>query len=112
MAEQTDMKYVAIATLDLGGARAYNVGDLVHASQVEGPGAWLRIGEDVERRAGTRLDLPPRNASQARWAAYAAGEGLSRDEADTLSRDELVARYAPAEPAKAEAEAADDAPED
>ena len=43
--------YVAIRIIMIGDyARAYNPGDLVPASAVEGPDAWLRVGVDVKKR--------------------------------------------------------------
>jgi hypothetical protein len=93
MAEAVGMNYEATRIIEANGVRVYNPGDLVHVSQVEGPDAWLRAGDDVRARPGARLDEPPRNASQGRWAEYAVSQGADRGEAEGLPRDELAARY-------------------
>lgn len=42
---------------------------------------------------GTLDDLPNRSASTAVWRAFAVGHGTSQEEADSLSRDQLVEQY-------------------
>lgn len=42
---------------------------------------------------GTPDRLPRRNASEAAWRAFAVEHGMDQEEADSLGRDELVARY-------------------
>jgi hypothetical protein len=93
MAEPAGMNYEAVREINLNGVRAYNPGDPVHVSQVEGDGAWLRAGDDVRARPGARIDEPPRNATQGRWAEYAVSQGADRGEAEGLARDELATRY-------------------
>ncbi|HEY5987034.1 MAG TPA: hypothetical protein VIV12_11765 [Streptosporangiaceae bacterium] len=83
-------EYRAIRTILHNGARAYNVGDLVPGSAVEGDAAWLTLGEDVEPTGDLPLDRPARNASQAAWVAYAVSRGMGRDEAEGMSRADLV----------------------
>jgi len=42
---------------------------------------------------GTVEKLPRRNASEATWRVFAVDHGMSEEEADGLTRDELIARY-------------------
>lgn len=42
---------------------------------------------------GGQEPMPARNASTDAWREYARQQGLSRDEADAKSRDELVAYF-------------------
>jgi hypothetical protein len=94
MAEAAGMKYVAVRQIEVNGALAYNVGDLVHESAVEGDGAWLQDGPDVAARPGQRLDIPPAGASQTAWADYAVSIGAAdHDTAYGMTRDELIAAY-------------------
>lgn len=87
------MDFRAVRDLYVGTARAYNSGDLVHESAVTGPDAWLVIGTDVEPLPGVRLDVPPRNASQALWAAFMTSAGTDADEAQGMSRQQLLDAY-------------------
>jgi len=52
---------------------------------------------DVEAPAPVAVveqgELPRKSASAAAWREYAVANGMDKDEADGLSRDELVARY-------------------
>jgi hypothetical protein len=92
--------YSFIAQRDIdapNGARAYNKGDDVPEAAVDGPAAWLSIGEDVQPRAGASLSPPAKNASQAAWAAFAISRGCDPDEAAGLSRADLIAEFAPDE---------------
>jgi hypothetical protein len=91
--EGIDQSYVALHDIDYNSVRAYNKGDTVHAAAVEGPDAWLTLGEDVQAREGSHLDRPAKSASQAAWAAYAISEGLDPDEAQGSSRKDLIAAY-------------------
>jgi len=92
--------YVAVRAIDApGGARAYNAGDDVPESAVAGDDAWLTEGVDAVPRAGVVLSMPPRNASQGAWAGYAVSRGLSADEANGMSRADLIAMYNPEEAA-------------
>jgi hypothetical protein len=42
---------------------------------------------------GATEELPKRSASTEAWRAFAVEHGMTQEEADGLSRDELVARY-------------------
>lgn len=84
------MQFRAVRVIPFNGVIAYNPGDLVHESAVEGPGAWLALGTDVEPVEGARLDVPPRNAPQAAWAAYMTSTGMDADEAAGMSRQALM----------------------
>lgn len=39
--------------------------------------------------------LPAKSATKADWKAYAAGHGLTEDEAEAMTRDQLVAHFHP-----------------
>lgn len=85
------MKFRALRPIPYNGVVAYNPGDLVHESAVEGPDGWLAIGTDVEPVEGARLDAPARNAPQALWAAYMTSTGgMDADEAAGMSRQALM----------------------
>jgi len=84
---------IPVVAGDAGAAIAYRAGQLVHESAVEGPDAWLSLGADVEPVAGAVLTIPPRNASQAIWAAFMTSRGMDADEAQASSRAQLVAAF-------------------
>jgi hypothetical protein len=93
MAEAPGLKYVALIDIPAPGdtsAVAYRAGDLVHEAAVEGEGAWLVLGVDVEPRPGAQLEMPARSASQGAWAAYAASTGMDADEAAGMTRAALI----------------------
>lgn len=50
-------------------------------------------GAALAAAPATGGDRPKGNASQEAWADYAVSQGMTRDEADALSRDELRDRY-------------------
>jgi len=90
------MKYVAIRAIPGAGdtaAFAYQPGDLVHESLVDGADAMLKLGEDVSARPGLEISRPALNASQAAWAEYAISAGTDRDEAEGMSRADLIALF-------------------
>jgi hypothetical protein len=75
-------------------------------AELEAEIARLRAGQpaagpdDGEEIAGRDVDgdgvvdkLPRKNASEAAWRQFAVEHGMSEDEANSLGRDELVARY-------------------
>jgi hypothetical protein len=74
-------------------ARAFNPGDDVPDSAVEGEHAWLVLGEDVEPVAGARLERPANSASHAAWVEFAVGEGAEREAAEGMTRKELIAEF-------------------
>jgi hypothetical protein len=89
--------FVALRTIEYPkGQPAYLAGHGVMAQVVEDLG--LIVGEDVAPARPDVIPEPSGNASRAEWAAYAIGQGMTRDEADDLTRDELRARFAPDEP--------------
>jgi len=88
--------YKALKVIELNGVRAYNPGDPVPAEAVDGPAAWLSIGDDVEPAADIPLPQPAANASQSVWAAYAVSLGMKPDQASGMSRGELIKATAPA----------------
>lgn len=73
--------------------RAYNPGDLVPSSAVDGPDAWLSIGRDVAVREGHKPDRPSDDADQGLWAAYAAGQGADAEKVKDMSRAALIKAY-------------------
>jgi hypothetical protein len=86
--------YRALRVIYFNEVRAYNPGDPVDVDAVEGPGAWLVLGEDVEAHGDIPVSTPAVNASQAAWAAYAVTQrGADADEAAGMSRAELVKAY-------------------
>lgn len=95
MAEPLGMDYKAlhVITDPATGARAYNPGDLVHESAVVGDRAWLALGVDVEPREGVSVSRPPKNAPQAAWVEFAVAEGCDRDQAEGLTRKQLIDAY-------------------
>jgi len=93
MAVPPGYNYRAVRVVEHNGVRAYDVGHPVHESQVIGPDAWLKLGDDVEALPGVAVSRPAKNSSQAAWAEFAVAEGLPRDEAEGLSRADLIARY-------------------
>jgi hypothetical protein len=72
---------------------AYRAGQLVHESAVEGDGAWLAVGDDVEPVEGATLDIPARNASQSVWAAFMTSRGMDAGKAEGSSRAELLEAF-------------------
>jgi hypothetical protein len=91
--EAVGMNYRAKHDLAYNGVRAFNAGDLVHESLVEGPDAWLTL-DDVEPVAGVRLEVPALNASQSAWAAYAVSTGADADAAAGMTRAQLIDQFA------------------
>jgi hypothetical protein len=85
--------YVAVRVIMYNGARAFNPGDLVPDSAVNGPDAWLSVGPDVAVREGHRPDRPAGNADQALWAAYAVGQGADAEKVKDMSRAALIKAY-------------------
>ena len=85
--------YEAIRIIMFGDVRAYNPGDIVPASAVDGPDAWLVLDEDVKVRDGFRPDKPARNANQALWAAYAVSRGAKVADVMDMSRVDLIKAY-------------------
>jgi hypothetical protein len=67
----------------------------VGVTAVEGPDAWLVLGEDVEPREGQHLDRPADNASQAAWAAYAVASkpDVDAERVSGMSRAALIKEF-------------------
>lgn len=58
---------------------------------------FRRRGYTVEPETGPdpeQDDKPKKSASKAAWAAYAVSQGMDEAEADQLTRDQLVERFA------------------
>jgi hypothetical protein len=94
-------KYVAIAPIDHGGVRAYNTGDRVPIDNVELHGY---LGDDLvaeldspEGRKALGIPepvkKPAKSASLPDWQKYAGEKGLTPEEIEPLTRDELAARF-------------------
>ncbi len=91
--------FVALRTIEYPeGQPAYLAGQGVMAQVVDDLG--LVVGEDVAPARPDVIPEPAGNAPRSDWAAYAIGQGMSRDEADDLTRDELRARFGSDEPSK------------
>lgn len=69
------------------GRTAYLPGEGIHLQVVEDWG--LAVGEDVEPARRDSIPRPAGNASRADWARYALIQGLSQEEVDGLTRDQL-----------------------
>lgn len=82
--------YTAQTVIMSNGVRAYNPGDDVPASAVENLG--LVVGRDVMPAGVDVVPRPAGNAKRADWEAYWLGQGLSQDEVDGMTRDEMAAR--------------------
>jgi hypothetical protein len=89
----SDNPYIAIRVIMFNDVRAFNPGDVVPSSAVDGPDAWLEVGTDVEVRSAHKPDRPSRNASQALWAAYAVGQGADAEQVKDASRADLIKAY-------------------
>lgn len=72
------------------GVRAYNAGDDVPASAVANLN--LVVGQDVRPSSPDVLPRPAGNAARANWDAYWRAQGLSGDELDGMTRDEMAAK--------------------
>lgn len=82
--------YTALTVVVINGVRGYNVGDDVPASVVENLN--LVVGRDVMPTSDQILPRPAGNAKRADWAAYWVGQGLTADEVDEMTRDEMAAK--------------------
>lgn len=90
----SDNPYEAVRIIMYGDVRAFNPGDIVPASAVDGPDAWLVLDVDVKVRPGYKPDKPSKDATQALWAAYAVGQGADPKKVADMSRADLVKSYA------------------
>lgn len=68
-------------------------GDIERADDQTDPGADY----PSVTRGTADVEMPPRNASTDTWRVYAKGHGMPPEQADSSSRAELVALYAPEE---------------
>jgi len=90
---------------DIKRGRARFRGDKVHLSLPPGVQAQLDKGilqVDTDYRAREALDsastmdgpvMPAGNASREAWISYAVSQGMDRDEASALPRDQLRSRF-------------------
>jgi hypothetical protein len=83
--------YIASTVVMVNGVRAFNAGDDVPADAVENLG--LVVGRDV-MPAGRDIVARPTSgkAKRADWEAYWLGQGLTQDEVDGMTRDEMAQR--------------------
>jgi hypothetical protein len=88
--------FVALRTINYAGRPAYLEGMGLSAQVVADLG--LVVGEDVAPARPDVIPEPAGDATRAEWAAYAIGQGLSRDEVEPLGRDEIRRRFVPDEP--------------
>lgn len=93
-------RYVAATPIDLGGARAFNVGDAVPVGHVSDTGpvypgqVALRPSPEQLAAAADPGEMPAGNATTEEWRAYAKTHGVPAEQADAAGRDELRARFA------------------
>lgn len=88
-------EFRALTIIKVAGVRAYNVGDDVPASAVENLG--LIVGEHVAPRDANVIPHPGGNAKVGDLRAYALGQGVDRDEAEEMTRAQLLDRFPVAE---------------
>ena len=99
------MNYRARHDITVGGAVMAREGDLIHEAHVDGPDAFLKLGEDVEPVTGADVPEPARSASAAAWEAFLISRGFAADELGAMGRDQMIAAWdksrepAPAAPA-------------
>jgi hypothetical protein len=93
---------------DIKAGRARFRGDKVYLNLPPGVQAQLDKGalmidsdydarQELEQAAGMKdeaLPMPPGNGSREAWISYAISQGMARDEAANLSRDQIKARFA------------------
>jgi hypothetical protein len=88
-----DYDYEATETiLSPSGVRAYNAGDGVPADVVD---TWdhVQVGQNVKPAHADVIARPAKNAARGEWEKYALGQGMARDEAENLTRADLIAAY-------------------
>ena len=78
----------------------YRAGDGMYAQVVNDLG--LVLGEDVDAARSDLFDRPADSASRAAWLEYVLAQDptLSRDDADDMTRADLIARVTTPEPAR------------
>lgn len=98
-----DYEYVALRPIAMHGITAFQTGDLVPAEHVETHA--LEVGVDVAERGSEAADeaqngptRPKNSATKAEWVDYVvaladreAPGGLTREDAENRTRDDLVA---------------------
>lgn len=102
--EQEFGTYVAVTDIPWGTVTAFVTGDPVNKSTVERYG-WLdlglvkRVGDEPTQPStpltGTAaaLSRPNKSATKADWVDYAVSRGEDREQAEAMTRDDLVAKY-------------------
>lgn len=87
-------EYRAVNVIGFNDVRAYNPGDPVDCRAVQGGSEWGWIDPgDVEPSGVIAPPRPPLNASQQLWALYAEGQGADPDEAQGMTRSQLIELY-------------------
>lgn len=96
--------FTARHPIDVNGVRGYNPGDGMYAQVVDDLG--LVIGVDVDAARPDIFELPVDSAPRARWLEYALAQdqSLTRDEADDMTRADLIARVTKPEPSETAAD--------
>lgn len=101
--------YYALHDIRVGDSFGYRSGDGMYAQVVHDLG--LVLGIDVDAARTDVLERPKDTAKRAEWLDYVLTQDheLSRDDADELTRDELIARVTKpkAQPKKTAAKSAD-----
>lgn len=83
--------YTALHDIPVNGVIGFRAGDDMTADQVTNLG--LIVGDDVEAARTDVIPRPAGNAPRIEWAAFALGQGMTRDEVDGMGRDELRDRF-------------------
>ena len=87
------MNYIARHDITVGGAVMARAGDLIHEAHVDGPDAFLKLGEDVDPAPGADVPEPARSASAAAWEAFLVSRGFGADELGAMGRDQMIAAW-------------------
>jgi len=87
------MNYRARHDITVGGAVMARKGDLIHEAHVDGPDAFLKLGEDVEPVTGADVPEPARSASAAAWEAFLLSRGFGADELGAMGCDQMIAAW-------------------
>jgi hypothetical protein len=84
--------YTARHDIRVGDVVGYRAGDGMYAQVVEDLG--LVLGEDVDAARTDLFERPADSAKRAAWLDYALAQdpSLSRDDADDMTRADLIAR--------------------
>jgi hypothetical protein len=63
------------------------------AEQITNPAAWEEADLELKDTFDGPMPRPSRSDSKARWVDFAVSQGEDRDEADAMSKADLVAAF-------------------